>query len=88
MESQCLLCDQPTGIGGIGSTVRIGDAANPDFAVLCPHCAVLRAEERRLLRNQAMVRMLRNGSDPSGSHPAARCSPSAMLRARSRTPSM
>jgi hypothetical protein len=88
MESQCLLCDQPTGIGGIGSTVRTGNAANPDIAVLCPHCAALRSEERRQLRDRAMVRMLRNGSDPSGSHPAAWCSPSAMLRARSRTPSM
>ena len=62
MNSQCLLCDQPTGIGGIGSTVRTGNAANPDFAVLCTHCAALRSEERRLLSNQAMVRMLRNGS--------------------------
>ena len=78
MESQCLLCDQPTGIGEIEAAVRTGNAANPDFAVLCTHCAALRPEERSLLRNQAMVRMLRDGSDPSGAHPAAPRSPSAM----------
>jgi hypothetical protein len=78
MESQCLLCDQPTGIGGIGSTVRTGNAANPDFAVLCAHCTALRPEERRPLRDRAMVRMLRNGDNPSGPHPATRRSPSAM----------
>ena len=66
MQSRCLLCDRPTGIGEIGSMVKTGDAVRPNLAVLCTHCVARRPEEREPLRDQAMVRMLRSGGDPSG----------------------
>lgn len=58
MESHCLLCDRSTAVLGIGAAVNVGHAERPDRAVLCVSCAALRPDEREVLRDQAMVRML------------------------------
>ena len=53
MENRCLLCDQPMASAG---TVTAGASQPGD---VCPTCAALSPDERRVLRDQAMTRMLR-----------------------------
>jgi hypothetical protein len=52
MDGRCILCD--TAIEAVGTTAPAPEG--PD--VVCVRCRALPAEERRMLREQAMVRML------------------------------
>lgn len=58
MENRCLLCDQPMPSAG---TPASANASQPGD--MCPTCAALSPEDRRLLRDQAMTRMLRRPPD-------------------------
>jgi hypothetical protein len=58
MEARCLLCDQPMPATG-APTAAI---ASPPGDI-CPACAALSPEERRVLRDEAMTRMLRRPID-------------------------
>jgi hypothetical protein len=57
MEVRCLLCDQPMPSKG---TTTAGASQPGD---MCPDCAALSPDERRVLRDQAMTRMLRRSSE-------------------------
>jgi hypothetical protein len=52
-ETSCLLCTQPAGIRETRAK-----PGRPPGEVLCRSCAVLRPEERKPLRDHAMIRML------------------------------
>ncbi len=62
METRCPLCNEPMPEGGfVTATVTMANGSAPD--PMCARCVVLPAEDRKPLRDRAMMRMLRNGTD-------------------------
>jgi hypothetical protein len=57
MENRCLLCDEPMASTGTATVA----ASQPGD--MCATCAALTPDERRVLRDEAMTRMLRRPSE-------------------------
>ena len=59
MDAYCLLCYRRLPTPTVSSAVPLQE--DPD--AICPVCLALSPEDRRALREQAMVRLMRRASD-------------------------
>lgn len=64
MESRCTLCDGPMPEGGyVLGTVAMTTGGSGTSDPMCVRCVTLPAEQRKPLRDKAMVRMLSEGNN-------------------------